>query len=65
MSKTATRGMETTIWIGECEDCIIMEILEGKCEIQVHEYTDGKKSREQAIADIKKLVADNLGIIAE
>ena len=32
---------------------------------QVHEYTDGKKSREKAIADFKKQVADNLDVIVE
>ena len=32
---------------------------------QVREYTAGNKSREQAIADFKQLVADNLDIIVE
>lgn len=32
---------------------------------QVREYTDGKKSREQAIADFKKQAADNLANVLE
>jgi len=32
---------------------------------QVQEYTEGKKSREQAITDFKQLVADNLDVIIE
>ncbi len=32
---------------------------------QVREYTAGNKSREQAIADFKQQVADNLDVIVE
>jgi hypothetical protein len=32
---------------------------------QVREYTAGNKSREQAIADFKQQVADNLDVVVE
>ena len=32
---------------------------------QVRAYTAGEKSREQAIADFKQMVADNLDVIVE
>lgn len=32
---------------------------------QVREYTEGNKSREQAVADFKQQVADNLDVIVE
>ncbi|HPU63700.1 MAG TPA: carbohydrate ABC transporter substrate-binding protein [Mobilitalea sp.] len=41
------------------------ETINGYWRAQVREYTAGNKSREQAIADFKQQVADNLAVIVE
>jgi hypothetical protein len=41
------------------------ETINGYWRNQVSEYSNGNKSRDQAIADFKQQVADNLDVIVE